>query len=212
MPRVTQHTKSNRGREYRCVAPNCTAESRVIKPGDRYYEWTRRNQAPSRQHVSCGYPRPTQLSSRKTAVIEESIGDAQNEIGAWDPAIPKNVSGEESYEIETDELDSILSAVAESARDVASEYEDGVSAMPDSLQSSPTAEAMNDVAQRLNDWADEIEDWASSASTSVDVPSPDSFDNEEAWRDALESAHSEVVEEIRGAAESALEDMPEYEG
>lgn len=217
MPRVHTRTKTDRGKTY-----TCSSCGEKIEAGQSYYYWSRRfgrSGATYYQHHACGYPRPTQLSSRKTAAVVEAISAAQNELGNWSYDIPEDVtfvSAEdeervESYEIETDAVSDILSNVAEEARGVASEYEDGVQNLPENFQQAPTGEAMTTVSEELNEWADNIDDW-DQGSTTVDVPDPADYETEEAWQEALQEAHDNVVEEIRGQAESVLEDMPEYAG
>lgn len=209
MPRVTLHTRSSRVTKRPYICTGCRSE---IEPGQKYYEWERRYGGPQRRHETCGRPRPTELSSRKTAQVEEAILDAQSAIGSWDQQ-PLDGCTEpvESVELEYDDLTSALEAVAEVAREVASEYEDGVNNMPDALQYSPTGEAMTQVAEALNDWADEVEDFQPDAA-SVDLPDPDDYGSFDEWLEAAEQAVSEAVDSVREEAEGKLEDMPEYEG
>lgn len=209
MPRVHQATKSTRGRVYRCTS--CQGD---ILPGERYYYWQRRNMPVQMRHVSCGYPRPTELSSAKTAAVQDAVQDAQSALAGWQPEL----DGDGSYTEGISEVESILEEVANVAQDVASEYEDGVSGMPDSLQSSPTAEAMNDIAQRLQDWADELSDLNVSEEPDLgdDWESFSSGEDNEAtreeWMADREQRLQDWADEVRGEAEDKLSEVPEYEG
>ena len=204
MPRVHTKTKATYGRVY-----NCSRCGEPITPGQRFYMWTkgRRHGITYRQHTEHGYPRPTQLSNRKTAVIEETVQDTN--LGSWDPE-PTNTGDGWTWETDTSEISDQLQAVADVARDVASEYEDGVSNMPESLQYAPTGEAMTDVAQRLNDWADELEGWE--PQTDPDFPEREEDETDEEYEERAAQLCNDWVEEVRDSAQSLLEEMPEYEG
>lgn len=208
MPRVTTHKKSRGRLVYRCQ--RCGQE---IEPGQRYYYWSRRVSPNNYQHVDCGFPRPTQLSSRKTAAVVEAAQDASNSISEWEPTLPEVDEDTTELELDVSDLESYLEDVATSAEDVADEYEDSVSNMPDSLQYSPTAEAMNDVAERLRDWAEQLR--SVDFTTQVDQPShwvpTDDPENDDVVLD-WESEWAEAVQVARDAASEMLDDVPEYEG
>jgi hypothetical protein len=216
VPRVTTHTARASKYERRCR--RC---GQPMEPGQRYYFWSRRVSPENYQHVDCGFPRPTQLSSRKTAVVEEAIHDAQTEMGNWSPGSFDEVYAElfsngvvpspETMELDTSDLLAALEAVADAAGEVAAEYEEGADNMPDSLQSSPTAEAMRAVAEELESWQDELRSWEAD-NTQVELPEPANFETPKDWHDASEQMWDEAVEEARQSAMDAMDNMPEYQG
>lgn len=223
MPRVAIRTRSKGGhKEYRCSG--C---GKNVEPGEKFYTWSRRFGRSGQtyyQHVACGYPRATQLSSRKTAAIEDAINDAQKAISEW--SFDYELTFAEfkeggSIEIETDDIDSIIEDVASEAQSVGEEYESGADNMPESLQYGQQAEAMREVASELEDWADRVRDWDNSVDTSVEIPDPGEFPtevgsegdvDEEAWLEAAQTALNNGIDEIKEAASAAFEDMPEYQG
>lgn len=170
MPRVHTTTKSTRGRTYACI--KCGKD---ITPGQTFYWWEKRFGGTYRQHTACGYPRPSQLSNRKTAQIEDVLQDL--DLTSISYQLPDGFEPqEEGNAIDIDQvveqITEALSDVASTARDVGQEYEASADNMPESLQQGYQAEAMRDVAQRLEEWADQLEDPCSSGSTAVDLPDP----------------------------------------
>lgn len=196
MPRVHQKVKSKRGKDY-----TCRVCSKIIEPGQPYYVFEKRYGGPNRRHVSCGYPRPSELSGRKTALIDDAILD-------FNPDACESV----------EDLQAELQAVAEVAREVGQEYEASADNMPESLQYGYQAEAMREVAQELESWADNLEDFepdeeepdedAISGLTGVD------WDDPESVSEALEEAKRDWLDQVRDQARSKLEDepVPEYQG
>ena len=166
MARVSTRTRSKGGHK----TYTCTGCHEPVVVGEKFFTWSRRfgrSGMTYYKHVKCGYPRATELSSRKTAAVEDAIADAQNAIGDWSV----NTEGteaffdadESSFEIDTGDLDGIMEDVATEAESVADEYEGSAENMPESLQYGQQAEAMRDVGERLREWADTVRDWASSA-------------------------------------------------
>lgn len=203
MPRVHRKTKSDRGIvTYKCSASPCKlAEGRdgdrTIRPGDEFYQWTPRSGSRYR-HVACGYPRPTDLSSRKTAAIEEAVQDA--DLDAWQPELNEQGGYDDGY----DDIKSALADVAAVAREVGEEYTMSADSMPENLQYGSQAEAMRDVGSRLEEWADELEAWE------PDQTEPD-FEQADT-REEREEVLTTWADELRNAAVEAMEDIPEYEG
>lgn len=138
MPRVTRHTARQSTKDRRCRG--CGGP---IEPGNEYYLWEKRYGGPQFRHVPCGYPRPTELSNRKTAQIEEAIQDADFS----------------SCDTEED-CQALLENIAQTARDVGEEYRDSFNNMPEGLQQGGTAQAMEQVAEELDSWADDLEGWS----------------------------------------------------
>lgn len=216
MPRVNTATKSPRATKRPYVCTGCREE---ITAGQKYYTWSRRYQGARYRHVSCGFPRPTELSSRKTAQVEEAVQDAEGEIQNWTQEPLDGVTEfTEQVELDVSDLETILDGVADEAESVASEYEDGVQNMPEGLQYSPTAEAMTDVAERLNDWAGEMRGFEPDNGTAIDLPDQEDHLDEKGefnfsdWLEAAEQAVSDAVDQARSDAQDKLSDMPEYEG
>lgn len=168
MPRVHTTTKSRQGKTYDCV--KCY---KPITAGQTFYWWKKRVGGTYRQHTECGYPRPSQLSGRKTAVIEDALQDLN--LGEVKVELPEGFEIQETgnaYDIEdaVEQITAALADVASEARSVGEEYEASADNMPDSLQQGYQAEAMRDVNQRLQDWAEQLEDPCSSGTTTVDLP------------------------------------------
>lgn len=240
MPKVHTRTRKRAEvkKEMRCAAFPCKVmaerlngsgdatyeqqeAAREIKVGDTYYTWSRkmgRSGVTYFQHKECGYPKRSQLSSRKTVAIEDAIDDANDRIVAWVPELDPDGTHSGGYEDVTDALQS----VAETANDVGQEYQDGFDNMPEGLNQGDTAQAMEAVAQELDSWADDLESWSPS-SDEPDMPDKDDYkqagleDGEDdydldAWRDACETALDDWASEIRSEAEDAMSDMPEYQG
>ena len=213
MPRVYTLTKSTRGKTY-----NCAKCGQPITAGQVYHDWTRRfgrSGITYRQHASCGRPTPTQLSSRKTAQIEEVLmGISFDDIGyqlTGDQAMEADVVVELGDVV--DQCREVLQQVADVAREVGEEYQAGVDNMPEGLQQGPTGEAMTAVAEELEQWAGDLEEGPTIANTVVDLPDPAEHDNDEgAWRQAAQDAIDEAVAEIVEEALGLTEGMPEYQG
>jgi hypothetical protein len=217
MPRVHTKVKSTRGKTYKCQS--CRED---ILPGESYYEWSRRfgrSGQTYRQHEKCGRPKPTQLSSRKTAVLEEAINDA--DFSSFSPEIDLEALDTQGGEIEVDisDLETILEEIADVAREIGQEYQDGYDNMPEGLNQGSTAQAMEEVAQELESWADDLVSSADLETTfvyeafSYDAEDERSEDEqEEDWRNDVESEWDAFVQNVSEAASGAIQDYPEYQG
>ena len=185
MPRVHTRTKSTRGRP---TFP-CRACSEPIKPGEKFYTWKKRYGGTSYMHTSHGFPKPSMLSNRKTAVIEDMTQD-----------FPSSVES-------TDEISEALQAIAETARDVGQEYEDSADNMPESLQQGYQAEAMREVAQELETWADDLESWE----PENDSPDEDDYQetDQEAYQAAIQDWQAQEPETGTEAHDEWEQDEPE---
>jgi hypothetical protein len=207
MPRVTTHTA--RPSKYDRI---CTGCGQPIEPGQRYYHWTRRV-GPKRgsfRHVECGPPRPTELTSRKTAQVDEAIGSfsaPEVDFAVLDGVDEDNPP--ESVTLDAAPFEEAVEDVAGTAESVADEYEESADNMPEALQYGAQAEAMRDVAERLRDWAGNLRDVASDAIT-VDLPTD--TDPDITWRAEAEEAVMAAWDDVVSNVESAMEDVPEYEG
>jgi hypothetical protein len=178
MPRVKTVKKNNRG------TAHCRVCGEAIKPGETFYTWKKRYGGVSKMHTSHGYPKPSMLSNRKTAQIEDVVQD----FGGYD-----NI----------EDCQAALNDIAQTARDVGEEYTSGADNMPENLQYSPTAEAMREVGDELERWADELEQWEPEG---VEPTEPENED--ETLEEAQENWLNEQIEE----ANNLLYDMPEYQG
>jgi hypothetical protein len=220
MPRVTTHTKNKGGHKvYHCTGPCKVAEERdgdsTIRPGDRYYQWSRRfgrSGATYFKHVACGRPKPTQLSSRKTAQVEEAIEDATL-AGSDTPEIDwDDVTAGGTLELPQEDLESTLQGVAEEARNVGEEYTSGADNMPESLQYGQQAEAMREVGQELEGWADNLDSWQPSCETEITVP--DDYDGSDDAKAVVQGLWDEAWEALCQDAQDHLDgdSLPEYQG
>jgi len=181
----------------------CNSCSQEIARGDEYYTWEKRYGGPQYRHVSCGYPRQSDLSSAKTAQLHDAISDAQDQIASWDP---------DAESPDTSDLESFLSDVASTARDVAQEYRDSYDNLPENFQMGATGEALETVADELESWADEVE----SPSFSEDEPTydEDPTESEEQIAKARQETLESWTENVRQEALDHLEsqDVPEHQG
>ena len=201
MPRVHTRTKSQRGRTY-----SCRACGKAIEPGQEFYTWKKRFQGSSYQHVECGYPRPSMLSNRKTAVVEDAIQDAEKEISAWQPSLDNDLEHDGDYS----DVSAALESVADSAEEVADEYESSADNMPESLQYGSQAEAMREVAEELRSWADELRSFDPSAD--LDLPEREDEMSDEEYDAARNDALELWADDVRSQASDAMSDLPEYQG
>jgi hypothetical protein len=131
--------------------------------------------------------RPTDLSSAKTAVIEERIEDAEDQIAEAS-----------SF----DEIESILSEVAETARDVASEYQDASGAW-----AGGSNQDFDDKADACESFADELESWTYSGEADEekvrekareDIAKGGGDTEDEAWESALSEMREEAIDVLSG--------------
>lgn len=167
MARVVLRTDQGRAKRPRF----CQTCREPIVLGDRYYKWAPRTgpRGGYFQHQRCGYPRPSQLSSAKTARVHD-------ELHALDTT---QWSGSD-----LDELMGLVEHVAAAADEVADEYEEGVDSAP-----SHTGEAMQDVADRLHEYAEAIRNFS---------PSVDREDAQSrlVWRDMVLDELGEILDDV----------------
>ena len=85
MARVHTRTKSTRGkRDFICSG--CREK---IEPGEEFCTWQLRFGGPRYRHVKCGYPKPTELSMRKTARSRRRSG-RRRDIQGWKPELDED--------------------------------------------------------------------------------------------------------------------------
>jgi hypothetical protein len=227
MPRV--HTRTRKRAEVKhsmhCTGPCKVAQERdgdtEIRVGDEYYTWSRkmsRGGITYFKHVACGRPRPTQLSSRKTAVIDEAQNDTE-----W-PDVPsldfEGFEGDPTQfnadaEAFVEACREAAQTIGEVAREVGSEYQDAFDNMPEGLNQGETGQALEEVAQELESWADEIESWEPS-STEPDWPDPEGYPDDdegrESLRDDIEATFGSWADDVLSEAQDATSEYPEYNG
>lgn len=217
MPRVHTKTKSARGKTYKCQ----TCHEDIVE-GESFYEWSRRfgrSGQTYRQHAKCGRPRPTQLSSRKTAVLEEAIDAA--DFSSFSPELDLESLLTEGGEVEVDisDLETILEEIADVAREIGQEYQDGHDNMPEGLQQGEVGMAMEEIAQELESWADDLVSNADletsfmyESFTYDDQSEISEEEQEEGWRSDVEDEWSQFIDGLTTAAQDAIQDYPEYQG
>lgn len=210
MARVVMKTKNSGGKH----VYTCSGCGEPVTAGTKYYTWARRfgrTGVRYYQHATCGYPRPTQLSSRKTAVVDEAITDAN--LAQHAPELPyEDAVAGGTLDVPYDDLQAALASVAEEARTVGEEYTSGADNMPDSLQYGQQAEAMRAVGDELESWADNLDNWDPSCTTTIDVPAD--YAGTDADKAALAALWEEAVQELVTEAQDHLdaEGVPEYQG
>lgn len=211
MPRVNTATKSPRATKKPYVCTGCREE---ITSGQKYYTWSRRFQGPRYRHVSCGFPRPTELSDRKTAQVEEAIQDAEGSLGgvSWTLGANDEPGGTVDLGDVVSQINDILQEVGSSAEDVGSEYESSADNMPESLQYGSQAEAMREVAGELSDWADNLNSWSPSAEESIELDELGDDGDREAWASEAQDKIDEAVQALVDEAIETMQDLPEYQG
>lgn len=217
MPRV--HRVITRASKF---TRSCRGCSQPIEVGQEVYNWKQRFGSTQYRHVTCGYPKPSELSNRKTAVIEDAIQDI--DLSHWaDAEELLTAAGDDatSVELPVDVIRDALADVASEAESVGEEYQSGADNMPESLQYGSQAEAMREVAGELQEWAGRLQDFDPSLS---DVDLPDRPDREDAeddeehetamqdWREEAVSVIEAAIEEAAGEANDLLGEMPEYQG
>jgi hypothetical protein len=215
MPRVHTATRKRKvvKRAMNCAGPCKLAAERgstEILVGDSYYTWSRklsRGGITYFKHVECGRPKPTQLSSRKTAVIDEAIGDAN-----WPtPTFDANDSGlAENF---LAEVKSVVEEIGSVIRDVGQEYQDSFDNMPEGLNQGDTGQALEAVAQEMEDKADELESWDPSSEEPDWPDTPDESDeSDDAIDDERQQAFETWADDVLQEAQDAVSEYPEYQG
>lgn len=209
MPRVHTKTKNRGGTK----TYTCRYCQQAVEPGQAFYQWTKRYGGPQYCHVACGFPRPSWLSGRKTAIVEDAIQDAGKDLGALTFELEQTAEPGDTVSLDdvVSDAQSVLESVADEAEGVADEYESSADNMPESLQYGSQAEAMRDVAERLREWADNLRSF-DPTTTSADLPELTDEGGRDAWQDDAQTAIDDAVSEIVSDAESLMEDLPEYEG
>lgn len=124
--------------------------------------------------------RPTDLSSAKTAQIEEAIEDAEDQVAQAD-----------AYS----SIQEILGEVATVSRDVGEEYRDA-----SSNWAGGTNDQFKEKADACESLADELESWESSGESDEDAiraqAVEDGEDPDEAWDAALQELRDEAIDKL----------------
>jgi len=155
-----------------------------IKKGETYYKWKRRHGPVQR---SATYPRPSQLSSAKYAVVEDAQLDAESAICAAS---------------EPDEIKSALEDLASCAREVAGEYTESADNMEQAFTGgSPTIDDCREKADALESFADSLEGWDADTTE---------LDNAQGALDegkAKDSIEASELQKLTEAVDDALEEI-----
>lgn len=201
MPKVITRTCSGRGEPSGCV--KCGA---VIKKGEEYYEWSFFRQKPRRQHTSHGPLRRSQLTNSKMSEVYGAVELAEDNIGT--AKCPEDIASE-------------LESVAQTARDIGSEYADAVEAMGGAGEGSDNAER----AEQLEGFADDLDNKAQDIRDSeppededeetnkAEAPAPTSEGSATAPNDNAQPATTEVeyseefLDDLRTEAYDALSEL-----
>jgi len=171
MPRVHKVKRIKGGvKEYICV--KCR---KPIEPGQEYYHWTKYKQSVRQQHVTCGYPKRSQLSDSK-------MGPVWDEIDGFNPSELEQV----------DDIKSALQSIAGVATDVAAEYNESADGIEQQFSNSPTGDACREVADALESWAADLENWE---------PSADTEEGTKTFEDWLEEVREEAQDIVSEAPE-----------
>lgn len=175
MARVFTAKKSKRGKRIKCR--KC---GRRIKPGDKYYYYTRRFSRSKRvrgtryTHCIDDKPRPTDLSSSPMAAVQEAQDDAFK-------AFEQATDGQEMQ----DAIEALKTAVQE----VHDQAEESLENMPEPLrETSSSGEILTERANGLNDYLSELDYISVSEIEAADDGSDDDLETaREDCRAAIES-------------------------
>lgn len=203
MPRAFLKTK-NRGGHHTYT---CTRCGEPIEAGQTYYTWKFNRGGRFYQHGEHGYPKPSQLSNSKIAVLLDAVQEA--DLGSCETV---------------EDMKAVLADVANSAREVAQEYADSADNIESSWPSgNPTSEACRETSENLEGYAEDLESWdpgddfdegaaIEQARTEWDDDNPDAMGDAEGIDALVEQYREEWVDEKREEAQSLMDEHPEYSG
>jgi len=106
----------------------------------------------------------------------------------WDAMDEFDPSGYES----ADELTSAVQSIADTAREIGEEYQEGIDNMPEGLQEGHVAEESREKVDALEAYADELEQWEAEE----DELDEDADEDERDDHDALASAREEASDVV----------------
>jgi hypothetical protein len=176
---------------------NCQGCGKPIKKGDAY-KWTKNFR--SYKQIKCDNCnfRPSERTTSKMGAIWDAQEDAHNAVAEWDGQ-------------DLSDLQSNLENLAETIREVASEYQESADNINEYFQGSEQACELEEKAQNLECWADDVEG-----------VSLEEFDEEGAKEEAKDEAEekSEIdglveekreswAEEQRSEADNIIDECPE---
>lgn len=183
MPRINTVEKSRKPQ----TCGKCGDKIPVGSP----YRWIKPRYGGARtrcQKPACAF-RPTDLSSAKTARIEEAIEDAEQAV--QDAA-------------SHDEIQTVLQEVADVAREVADEYQEA----SDNWAGGAGHEEYSEKADACGSFADELEGWACSGEEDEDAVRETAAEDVERGEDESDEEYKERLEQEQdGAWEQALQEM-----
>lgn len=206
MPRVTTRTKSRRGRDIRCG--RC---GKPIEPGQSYFTWAFRYGGP-RYRCAEHRPRPSELTQSKMAEVLAAIEEAEDAMQ----------SAESVQEI----IDAV-EAVAQTAHDVAYEYEAAAEPFGQSGENQERYEMLEEYADGLDNFQPEevdaevdCDDCEGTGTVENEDYDPDDEDNEDNPEEVEcdtcggtgqidnSDALTDAIEEARSEAESLINELP----
>jgi hypothetical protein len=184
------HTVTKSQQAYTCTKCGdeipAGSQYRYFKPGFRGRAKVRRCMKPE-----CT-PRRSELDNSQMADVFAAQEDAETDLNAleWDDAI--------EYGDRVTEIEEILKNVAESAQEVADQYEESIQNMP-ALENGDVGERLN----ALTDWISALEAWCP---VGVDFPEPENGSTEERreWLAACQELFDNDLED----AKAVLGDLP----
>ena len=154
---VNKARKSKKPRTCRC--------GHTVEPGESY-KWAEPRYGGMKYWCKDHYPKRSELTSSKLG----QVYDAQDDF---------DVSEAKSVE----EISEALQGVADTAREVGEEYQEGIDNMPEGLQEGHVAEEMREKIDALEEFASTLESWS------------EDDEDDDALENARESA-SQAVQEL----------------
>lgn len=183
MPRV-HHVKAQK--DYKDIG---------VKAGEMYYWWRCYRRPKQRSKTR---PRPSQLSSAKSAEVEDAILDARQTIEGADSV---------------DDITAAIEAVAESAREIAGQYEESAEAMAQTASGGSWEEEVREKQSQLEDFADSLEGFSPETSDldEIDEKIAAKDEKKEGHEDEerdLDQEREDVLSAIKDEATSLLDEFP----
>jgi hypothetical protein len=146
MPKVYTYKTAERKKHADKGYYQCVKCHKDILPGQERYEWSFRFGGTMRQHVSCGYPRQSQLTQSKMGEIY-AAQEAVEDLIAAGPGL-----------FERSDLVAELENLSEVIGNVASEYEEAAENFGRSGENQERYEALDAYQSEIDQAASEVED------------------------------------------------------
>jgi len=143
MPKVYTYKTQERRKHADKGYYRCSACGQDILPGQERYEWSFRFGGTYRRHVTCGFPRPSELTQSKMAQVyaaTEAVEDLFKE------------------DVTLEEVQEALNTAAEEIEQVASEYEEAAQNFGQSGENQERYEALDSYADTIRSAADSFDE------------------------------------------------------